>query len=237
MNWIEPQWAAPKSVWAAVFCRGFGEPAERYRRDGELAGWRPGGALHFPQLRQVHGVGVVEVVPGMKEQVADACFSRLAGCVCVVRTADCLPVLICNRAGTEVAAVHAGWRGLAAGVVEGAIGRLRSEPGELLAWLGPAISRAHFEVGPEVRDVFLRNAHPDDARTTEACFHPAGTDRSMADLYALARLRLARTGIAEISGGGFCTYADADRFHSHRRDGPGAGRMHTMIAIKPSTRA
>ena len=140
-------------------------------------------------------------------------------------TADCLPVLFCDRAGTVVAAAHAGWRGLLDGVLENTIVALQVAPGELLAWLGPAIGPACFEVGNEVRAAFV-------ARDAEAagCFRPHDS-KWLADIYALARQRLQQAGVTAISGGGACTVSDAERYFSYRRDGV-TGRMATLIWLE-----
>lgn len=181
-------------------------------------------ALNLPVspvwLRQVHGARAVDAMHGSCE--ADAAYTGQPGVVCAVLTADCLPLLLCNAAGTRVAAVHAGWRGLAAGVIETALAAMG--PGaDLLAWLGPAIGPGAFEVGNEVRDIFI--AH--DARAQNA-FRPLPNGRWLADIYQLARLRLAAHGVARIYGGHACTYSDKTRFYSYRRDGI-TGRMATLI--------
>jgi YfiH family protein len=176
-------------------------------------------------LRQVHGCAVAEGAAGECE--ADAAVARAPGEVCAVLTADCLPLLLCDRAGTRVGAVHAGWRGLAAGVIEAAVRRLDVPPGELLCWLGPAIGPDAFEVGPEVRERFLAGLGPGAA---DACRPAAG--RWLADLYALARQRLAGLGVTRVWGGDLCTYADPGRFFSYRRDGV-TGRMATLVWIEP----
>ena len=153
---------------------------------------------------------------------ADACVVRGNGVAAVVLTADCLPLLL--AAGDRVAAVHAGWRGLADGVIEAAVRALGAPPGEVHAWLGPAIGQRAFEVGPEVRATFV-GADPAAA----ACFVPGRDDRWHADLYALARLRLRKLGVQCISGGSWCTFDDPAQFHSYRRDGARSGRMATLI--------
>jgi YfiH family protein len=140
-----------------------------------------------------------------------------------VLTADCLPVLLCDRAGTVVAAVHAGWRGLVDGVIEAAVARMGAPPHALMAWLGPAIGPEAFEVGPEVRARFL--AH---SRSAESAFRPGDGDRFFADLYALARQRLADLGILGVRGGRYCTFSEPARFFSFRRDGS-TGRMASLI--------
>jgi YfiH family protein len=151
---------------------------------------------------------------------------RSRGDLCAVRTADCLPVLFCSREGDEVAAAHAGWRGLAAGILENTIAAMSSPPAYLIAWLGPAISQANFEVGNEVRDVFIAQ-DPGAA----ACFEQNARGRWQADLYGLARQRLARSGLKAVFGGQWCTFAEADRFHSYRRD-PDCGRMVSFVLLK-----
>lgn len=174
-------------------------------------------------LRQVHGTVAVDVEKVAEMTTADAAWTARPGSVCAVMTADCLPVLFCDRAGTTVAAAHAGWRGLAAGVLEAAIVAMNVAPGELLAWLGPAIGPANFEVGDEVRAAFL--AH-DPAATTAFATH--GRGKWLADIYALAARRLVAAGVTAISGGDWCTLADQERFYSYRRDGV-TGRMATLV--------
>lgn len=174
-------------------------------------------------LRQVHGATVVAAHTAGEQPEADAAWTNRGALPCAVLTADCLPVLLCNRAGTRVAAVHAGWRGLAAGVIEQTVSALDVDGGDLLAWLGPAIGPDVFEVGPEVRDHFLRQDPG-----ASAAFRQGRDDRWLADLYTLARRRLNLLGVHDICGGGFCTYSDEQRFFSYRRDGE-TGRMATVI--------
>jgi YfiH family protein len=180
-------------------------------------------------LRQVHGVAVTEAGLETGSPVAaDASFVRRPGPVCAVLTADCLPVLFASRRGTVVAAAHAGWRGLAAGVLEAVIDRLGEPSSDLLAWLGPAIGPNSFEIGPEVRDRFM-DLDPGCA----VCFRPGRDDRWFADLAELARRRLRAAGLMSIHGGGLCTYADRERFFSYRRDGE-CGRMASLIWLERS---
>ncbi|HEY9545026.1 MAG TPA: peptidoglycan editing factor PgeF [Solimonas sp.] len=175
-------------------------------------------------LRQVHGTRVVDAAQCVAEApAADASETTAHDVVCAVLTADCLPVLLCADDGSWIGAAHAGWRGLVAGVLEAVVARSGLPPSRLLAWFGAAIGPAHFEVGPEVRDAFV--AAQADAR---AAFRAGRDDRWHADLYALARLRLQRAGVQHIYGGGLCTYADAVRFYSFRRE-PDTGRMATLI--------
>jgi hypothetical protein len=177
-------------------------------------------------LNQVHGIDVVragsaDFADGTPE--ADAIVAHRGGDICVVKTADCLPVLLCSRDGQEIAAAHAGWRGLAAGVLEATIAAMSIGPVELMAWLGPAISQPAFEVGGEVRDAFLAN----DADAAN-CFVENARNRWQADLYGLARQRLRNAGVNDVSGGGLCTYEDESRFFSHRRDGT-EGRLLSFV--------
>jgi YfiH family protein len=211
---IRPEWPAPANIIAGTTLVDTPEDA------------LPAG---LALLNQVHGsrvVAIEEVRAATGPLDADAVTGFSAGHVCAVRTADCLPVLFCARDGSEIAAAHAGWRGLAAGVLENTVAALRSRPAELLAWFGPAISQPNFEVGDEVREAFLAQ-DPDAAR----CFAANERGRWQADLYALGRRRLAAVGVTDIYAGDWCTYADAVRFHSYRRD-PDCGRMVSFIALK-----
>jgi len=177
-------------------------------------------------LNQVHGTHIVTSGRFDKPPEADGATSGDSGHVCVVRTADCLPLLICSGDGSVFAAVHAGWRGLAAGVIENAIAKLGRNPADLLVWFGPAISQPAFEVGAEVREAFLIS----DANAT-ACFEANSRGRWQADLYGLARRRLNAAGVTNIFGGGLCTYLDDERFFSYRRD-PDCGRLVSFIGPK-----
>jgi len=177
-------------------------------------------------LEQVHGTQVVSAEQAGCLPRADGCIARRPGAVCAVMTADCLPLLLCDRAGSVVAAVHAGWRGLAAGVIEAAVAAMACPPPELMAWLGPAIGPLAFEVGEEVRAAFV--AHQTEAA---ASFTPHAAGKWLADIYGLARLRLYAAGVRSIHGGGLCTYTDAAQFYSYRRDGA-TGRMATLIWLE-----
>lgn len=165
---------------------------------------------------------------------ADAAIADRPGLVCAVLTADCLPVVFCDRAGERVAAAHAGWRGLAAGVLEATVAGLGVPPARLLAWLGPAIGPSAFEVGPEVRAAFVaRNPAAAAAFRPAPATDPAtDADRWVADLYTLARQRLHAAGVDAISGGGLCTWSDPARFFSYRRDGT-TGRQATLVWLDP----
>ena len=178
-------------------------------------------------LTQVHGVACVDAAVAAPGAAADAVFARTPARACAVMTADCLPLLLCDGAGTVVAAAHAGWRGLAAGVIDATVAAMQVPGTQLMAWLGPAIGPAAFEVGDEVRAAFMH----DDAGAASA-FVAHGRGKWLCDLYALARRRLARLGVSRVFGGGFCTYTEGERFFSYRRDGV-TGRMATLIWIAP----
>lgn len=175
-------------------------------------------------LKQMHGTTVITLDdrPGEPSE-ADAGVADGPNRVCVVLTADCLPVLFCDRAGQCVAAAHAGWRGLADGVLEATVTQMGVAPGEVIAWLGPAIGPQAFEVGEEVRAAFV-----DDDAGSAAVFTVHTDDRWLVDIYRLARLRLARAGITAVYGGGRCTYSEAGMFYSYRRDGT-TGRMASLV--------
>jgi YfiH family protein len=178
-------------------------------------------------LEQVHGTHVADLdAPGDGHAPADAVLTRRAGRVCAVQVADCMPVLFAARDASAVAVAHAGWRGLAAGVLEATVAKLRVAPGQLIAWLGPAISARHFEVGGEVREAFLAG---DPAASVAFTQNERG--RWQCDLGALARRRLAALGVTEVAGGMWCTYADPARFFSFRRDGR-CGRMAALVWLE-----
>jgi hypothetical protein len=236
-GWIVPDWPAPPGVRALITTRAGGVSRGAYAglnlslNSGDEAGavarnraalrpWLPAEPLW---LRQVHGTAVVEADSVEDNPEADASISRGPRRVCAVLTADCLPLLLCDETGTIVAAVHAGWRGLCSGVIEQTLRAMDRPPQVLLAYLGPAIGPAAYEVGAEVRAAFLAA----DAQS-EGAFAPGAPGKFHADLYALARRRLARSGVSGIYGGGYCTYTERERFYSYRRDGA-TGRMASLI--------
>jgi YfiH family protein len=240
MEWIEPDWRAPaqvravsttriggvsKGVYAGLNLAGHvGDDPASVARNRTLL-YRGLGLPGEPRwLRQVHGCAVAELCADPPACEADAAVACRPGLVCAVLTADCLPLLITDRAGGCVAAAHAGWRGLAGGVIEATLARLPVPPSTLLCWLGPAIGPARFEVGAEVRDRFLESG----VTGVEAAFRRAGGGKWLADLYLLARQRLYAAGVGAVSGGGLCTYEDPLRFYSYRRDGA-TGRMASLI--------
>ncbi|SFF38531.1 conserved hypothetical protein [Fontimonas thermophila] len=189
-------------------------------------------ALRLPSepvwLRQVHDVEVIALPCAQSEPQADAAWTATPGIVCAVLTADCLPVLFCADDGSAVAAAHAGWRGLAAGVLEATVAAMPVPSERIIAWMGAAIGPDAFEVGPEVRTRFIA-----DDPTLSRCFVAGRGDRWFADLYALARARLRRAGVTAVYGGHACTYRDARRYFSYRR-APRCGRMATLIWITPA---
>jgi polyphenol oxidase len=177
-------------------------------------------------LRQVHGITVADVDQLSVTVESDAALARRSGVVCGILTADCLPVLLVDRGGTVVAAAHAGWRGMQAGVLEAAVREMAVTPAELMAYLGPAIGPRHYEVGQEVRAAFVEA----DAEA-ELAFTATRTRKWLADLYLLARQRLGRAGVTQVSGGNYCTFGEPERFFSFRRDGE-TGRMASLIWLK-----
>jgi YfiH family protein len=180
-------------------------------------------------LSQVHGTDVLDAAMAVNSPEADASIATQPGAVCVVQTADCLPVLFCDRNGEVVGAAHAGWRGLAGGVLQQTIGRMRDAgAADILAWLGPAIGPQSFEVGQDVFDAFA-GRDPAMAKAFVPVHEQAG--KYLADIYALARITLRNAGIDKVSGGGFCTVTEKDRFYSYRRDKT-TGRMASLIWLK-----
>jgi polyphenol oxidase len=240
--WIFPDWPAPRGVRAAVTTRdGPGMSAAAYARFN--LGLRSGDSeesvrgnrealqqvLALPAaprwLRQVHGSAVAELgpLPSEDEPQADAAVSHLPGTVLAILTADCLPVLFCSADGAHIGAAHAGWRGLAGGVLEATVAAMHVAPSQLLAWLGPCIGAPSYEVGAEVRAAFVER----DAAAA-ADFLPVRPGHWSCDLAGLARRRLAAAGITAIHGGGFDTRSDA-RFYSYRRDGGASGRFASLV--------
>jgi len=178
-------------------------------------------------LKQVHSTLVVDEQQALTCPPADASFTRQKNQVCTVMTADCLPVLFCNKAGTQVAAAHAGWRGLLDGILENTLASFSDEPESILVWMGPAIGPAAFEVGQEVYEAFCTQQS-----SAQTAFKATGQDgKWLANLYALARLRLRQRGIENIYGGEFCTFSDEARFFSYRRDGV-CGRQASCIWLE-----
>jgi len=241
-NWIKPDWPVPAHIKSVTTTRQGGISHAPYdslnlglhvedEQEHVIANRRTlVEALQLPSeplwLEQIHSTIVADADSDKPELTADASVSHQPGKVCVVMTADCLPVLFTNQQGTVVAAAHAGWRGLNAGVLEKTIHAMRTPAKDLLAWLGPAISQQHFEVGEEVCEAFVRQ-HPQAHKAFKA---GKQAHKWYADIYQLARIRLMAMGVPEnaIYGGGYCTYEQDDLFYSYRRS-PKTGRMASLI--------
>jgi len=241
-GWLVPDWPAPARVRAFVTTRAggvsegehasmnlglsSGDRAEHVERNRAIV--RAELPADPRYIRQVHGIDVADIdAPAPTAAItADGAVTGSPGTVATVLTADCMPLLLAARVGTRVGAVHAGWRGMAAGVIESAIDAMRVEGPEILAWMGPTIGPDAFEVGPEVREAFVAR----DARAAEA-FRAHTPGKFMADLYRLARQRLAARGVRAVYGGGFCTFHERDRYFSYRRVQK-SGRMGAFIWVE-----
>lgn len=241
-DWIVPDWPAPARVRTLISTRRGGvsvapyaslnlgdhvgdDPLAVHENRARLAGRLPAAPRW---LNQVHGTTVIDAADARLPPLpaADAAFARSPGIVCAVLTADCLPVLFCDRSGSVVAAAHAGWRGLQAGILEQTVAAMAVPNTDLMVYLGPAIGPQAFAVGDAVRTAFV-DAHAEAA----AAFRPlqqSGSGGWLADLYLLARQRLARLGVEAVYGGGYCTVQQASRFFSYRREGA-TGRMASLI--------
>jgi polyphenol oxidase len=242
---ILPDWPAPPNVHAIQTTRmgGFSEGSYHSLNLGDHVGDDPLIVAANRQLltpfvptepvwmRQVHGTRVIDIGTASCLPEADAAFTSASATVCCVMTADCLPILLCDRAGSVVAAVHAGWRGLLNGVIEATIAAMKVAPMELIAWLGPAIGPKTFEVGNDVQTAFTQY----DVNARDA-FVTLENGKWLADIYLLARQRLQAIGVTQIHGGDFCTYSDVTRFFSYRRDQT-TGRMATLIWLTKNNAA
>lgn len=186
----------------------------------------PGSHKRWQWLNQVHGVAVADADDNGQVLTADACYSRQSSRVCNVLTADCLPLLLCDRQGAEVAAVHAGWRSLCDGVIENTLARFTAPANQIQAWLGPAIGPLAFEVGEDVRSAFARQTQGERAMQAFAATDRPG--KYLCDIYQLARIRLQACGVGSLYGGGYCTVGNPASFYSYRRDGV-TGRMLSFI--------
>ncbi|EJN09092.1 peptidoglycan editing factor PgeF [Herbaspirillum sp. YR522] len=247
MQLLMPEWPAPPNVGAFATTRAGGFSPAPYDDGAGGPGLNLGNhvgddpalvaanrarlARLLPQepawLTQVHGTTVCDAASVTAGAQGDGCISDRRGAVCVMMTADCLPVLLCDAAGTVVGAAHAGWRGLAAGVLEQTVAAMRARgAGRIMAWLGPAIGAAQFEVGAEVRDTFARH----DPAALQAFTARRQAGKYLADIYHLGRLRLRSAGVDDISGGGLCTVSD-ERFYSYRRDQT-TGRIASLVWLK-----
>lgn len=239
-DWIIPDWPAPARVKALVTTRTGGTSSAPYaglnlgdhvgddpaRVAQNRAMLRTGLPAEPVWLQQVHGIRVLDADGDIASTEADASVTRRADRVCVVLTADCLPVLFCDVEGNVVAAAHAGWRGLLGGMLEATVAAMHVPGADVMAWLGPAIGAQAFEVGDEVRDAFIAE-HP----AASAAFVAHRPGKWLADIYALARMRLQGIGVTRLYGGGACTYTESARFYSYRREGV-TGRMASLIWLQ-----
>lgn len=227
MQSITPNWPAPPNIKALTTTRqswgenGTSQPAERNRLTTLFSlpsdpAW----------LKQIHSNVAVPADPEHGDHEADASYTDQLNRVCLVLTADCLPVLICNQQGTKVAAAHAGWRGLANGVIENTVAAMNTDPSQLLVWLGPAIGPEKFEVGADVYKAFVEKEP-----NAKDCFANVSHDKWLANLYRLATVRLKKIGINQIYGGEYCTHSQNELFYSYRRDKGQTGRMASVIWI------
>ena len=238
-KWLAADWPAPENIHAGCTTRGGG--TSRFAYDSLNLAAHVGDdernvlhnrrflidRLNLPAepvwLEQKHGCRIINPVDAIKERQADGMYTDCVGHVCVVLTADCLPLLICDRSGQEIAAIHIGWRGYAKNIVAAAIKTFRQHPRNLLAWIGPCISARHYEVGREVRDACVVIN-----KESSSAFSPSRKDHWFADIQLLVRFQLRACGLENISGGEFCTFTDKELFYSFRRDGV-TGRMASLI--------
>ncbi len=236
---IIPEWPAPTRVRSLVTTRNAGvsrppfdsfniaDHVEDSAENVHTNRQRLSQELELPAdpvwLQQVHGIKVVRAELAAEVEIADASTTELKNTVCTVMTADCLPVLICNHAGTQVAAVHAGWRGLVGGILETTVNTFQHPSNTLYAWLGPAIGPSAFEVGDDVMQMYVEEDHD-----LTAAFSTGKPGKYYLDIYLAAKIRLNKLGVTDVYGGAFCTYTDSTRFYSYRRDGV-TGRMASMI--------
>lgn len=246
-DWIIPDWPAPVAVKSLFTTRNGGishSAGEAYAtmnigahvndNPTDVAHNRALLSAHLPAqpqwLKQIHGTEPVRIeCVSTANPEGDAAYSRHPGVVCAIMVADCLPVFLCDTAGTVVAIAHAGWRGLAGGIIEKTIEAMDAERDKLIAWLGPAIGPKHFEVGSDVYDAFIQHSP-----ATEGAFsaiHRTHEKKWLADIFLLTRQRLTENGVTAIYGGGICTYSDPQRFYSYRRDGE-TGRMAALIWLE-----
>lgn len=249
VNTIKADWNAPKQIIAFSttrkgggskspcdsfnFAKHVGDDENQVEENRRLLARQLSPDLQWQWLQQVHSNEVVTVSELTPEAVADAVIIKSPNLVGCVQTADCLAVFLAARNGSEIALAHAGWRGLASGILENTIRSMSTPAAEVIAWFGPAIGACHFEVGTEVQEFFLQATTGSEPKSEiKSCFRPSATPgKFMADIYTIARLKLAWLGVAEVSGGHHCTYCEKDEFYSYRRDGI-TGRMLNAIYIE-----
>ncbi len=246
-SWISADWDAPGNVVALTTSRAggvstgnfsslnlafhVGDDPDHVKKNGELLQRSLAEQVDFQWLQQSHGARVVQAGRSGVPQPADAAFTSETGLACCVLTADCLPVFLTNKSGDAVALAHAGWRGLAAGILERTIAQFPASPAEVIAWLGPAIGPCHFQVGNDVKQAILDVNDSDLMKQLSVCFvDDCDAGKYRADLYQIATVKLQNLGV-EVSGGGLCTYCDAASFYSFRRQ-ENTGRMASLIYLK-----
>lgn len=221
---IKADWSVPENIHAFVSTR---QSDAIHSTNSEAQ------KKHVQSLQQVHGSKVykLETIVENLTPEADAIYTQVPNVVCEIHTADCLPVFLCDQQGQEIALAHAGWRGLAAGVLENTLECFEAERDQIVVWFGPAIGPCHFEVGEEVRDLFLQESNSDTKNLISSAFIiGAKPGKWMADLYQLAQIRLHAAGVLRVNGGGLCTYCDTERFYSYRRDKE-TGRLSSLIWV------
>lgn len=244
--WITPDWLAPENIRSCITTRSGGQSLGNYSSNnlglhvGDDAVRVEANRQHLcdslglgqsPQwLEQIHGVKVVNAKADGLVRTADGSYSNQSGQACLVMTADCLPILLCDKSGTQVGALHCGWRSLAKGICARGLQKFTCTPCDVMAYLGPAISQSHFEVGIDVLEAFFKSARNHLHRDQIASAFISGQRplHFYADIYALARAELRALGVEDIYGGDYCTYADTERFYSYRRDKI-TGRMASLI--------
>ncbi len=254
-KFIVPQWPAPDNVVALISTRGLSHSKKDSNVEDGFSAFNLGDHVgddlkvvssnrkvfaaaldaRIQWLKQTHSTDILDLHSPSQTQeiaIADGAISDQPGLACCVMTADCLPILMCAIDGSKVAAIHCGWRGLANGMVQHAIHKFAMEGQQIMAYLGPAISQASFEVGPEVKAAFEDAAHKRGFECPPAAFIPSKNEgKYLADLYALAEAELNSLGVAQIYGGNYCTFAESERFYSYRRS-PRCGRMASAISLK-----
>lgn len=227
-NYIIPNWPAPKNIKAFTTRRNLNFKLgssdllinrQKLRLELEL----PAEPFWLTQQHTNIALALTKQTE-LVQPIADASFTKMANLVCAVMTADCVPILVCNTKGSEVAAIHAGWKGIAGGVIEQTVSAMHTDPGELLAWMGPAIGSNAFQVGLEIVDIFTK-LNPDN----RLAFTINGDNNYYANIFYLATQSLKNTGITKIYGGEYCTFSQSDLFFSYRRDGEASGRMASLI--------
>ncbi|EKD72033.1 MAG: hypothetical protein ACD_46C00028G0003 [uncultured bacterium] len=233
MKYIQPDWPAPANIKAITTLKTcWGDPQASTK--DPIVRQQLTDLYTLPNdplwLNQTHSTIAVKAISQNKDADADATFTDESNQICIVLTADCLPILICHEDGKAVAAIHAGWRGLANGIIESTLQAMRQPAEKLLVWLGPAIGPQKFEVGIDVYEAFTQ-AHPE----AELAFKSHTKNKWLADLYALAKMRLQKQGINKIYGGTYCTYTQSELFYSYRREQQNSGRMASLIWISDSS--